>query len=288
MPLLAALLLQLLKFKTMKISLLCCSVARCTQLSEAADIVNGFWQSFSARRAGRGCAATLLRYRRLYGMSKVMNIYQRAVSVQEALQRRYPEPQTHLTAETPWQLLVAVVLSAQCTDARVNMVTPELFRRWPGPGELASAAVEDVEDVVRSTGFFHNKARNIVAAAQRVVGHFRGEVPRTLAELITLPGVARKTANVVLWGAFGLNEGIAVDTHVGRICRRLGLTAQTSPVAVERELMLLFPREEWGRVNHRLVWFGRQVCAARKPLCQQCEMLEFCPQLSVDSAEKRR
>ena len=216
-----------------------------------------------------------------------MNKKQCAALVQEKLQARYPQPQTHLTASTPWELLVATVLSAQCTDARVNKVTPHLFARWNGPAALAGAAVHEVEEVIRSTGFYHNKAKNIVAAAQRVMTHFGGEVPRTLAELITLPGVARKTANVVLWGAFGINEGVAVDTHVGRIVYRLGLTDEVEPVAVERELMTLFPREEWGRVNHRLVWFGRHVCDARKPLCEECEMRPFCPQRPLKKSKTK-
>lgn len=202
---------------------------------------------------------------------------QRAALVQERLRARYAEPETHLSADTPWQLLVAVVLSAQCTDARVNLTTPELFRRWPGPAELAGAAPEDVEATIRSTGFYRAKARHIIDAARLVMERFGGELPRTLAGLTSLPGVARKTANVVLWGAFGINEGLAVDTHVKRIAYRLGLTGATDPVRVEKDLTALFPREEWGRVNHRLVWFGRHVCAARKPRCGECEMAEFCP-----------
>ncbi len=216
----------------------------------------------------------------------VKNTKKRAQLVQNALATKYPEPQTHLLADTPWQLLVAVVLSAQCTDARVNMVTPQLFALWPDAASLAKAPVEHVEEVIRSTGFFRNKAKNIVAAAQRVMTQYAGEVPRTLAELITLPGVARKTANVVLWGAFGINEGVAIDTHVGRIAFRLGLTKSTAPVIVEKDLMALFPREEWGRVNHRMVWFGRHVCDARKPQCTLCEMQEFCPKIPWISTHK--
>lgn len=200
-----------------------------------------------------------------------------AERVLRLLQERYPQPETHLEARSPWELMIATVLAAQCTDERVNKVTPELFRRWPGPAELATATQEDVEAVVRSTGFYHNKATNIIANAKRLVEHYNGEVPRTMADLITLPGVARKTANVVLWGAFGLNEGLAVDTHVGRIARKLGLTEHEDPVRAERDLMELFPQAEWGNVNHRLVWFGRHVCAARNPACERCEMAEFCP-----------
>lgn len=205
-----------------------------------------------------------------------MNIQQRAQAVSALLQARYPTPQTHLEASTPWQLLVATVLSAQCTDARVNMVTPHLFARWPDAAAQALAPVQEVEKIIHSTGFYRNKAKNIVAAANIVVTNFGGEVPRSLEALITLPGVARKTANVVLWGAFGINEGVAVDTHVKRICFRLGLTTHTEPEAVEQDLMRLFPQAEWGQVNHRLVWFGRHVCDARKPQCAVCEMRDVC------------
>lgn len=201
----------------------------------------------------------------------------RAEKVLAALQARYPRPATHLEADNAWELLVATVLAAQCTDARVNTVTPELFRRWPGPAELALVTQEELESVIRSTGFYHSKARNLLGAAQRVVSVYGGEVPPRLDELITLPGVARKTANVVLFGAFGINEGLAVDTHVKRISYRLGLTSHTDPVDIEQDLMRLFPRAEWGDVNHRMVWFGRDVCHARSPRCAECEMADFCP-----------
>lgn len=201
----------------------------------------------------------------------------RAEAVLAALRARYPQPATHLVAANAWELLVATVLAAQCTDARVNTVTPELFRRWPGPAELARTTQEELESVIRPTGFYHSKARNLLGAARRVCDVYGGEVPPRLDELITLPGVARKTANVVLFGAFGLNEGLAVDTHVKRISYRLGLTAQTDPVAVEKDLMRLFPRAEWGDVNHRMVWFGRDVCHARSPRCGDCELSDVCP-----------
>ncbi len=201
----------------------------------------------------------------------------RAEAVLAALRARYPRPATHLVAANAWELLVATVLAAQCTDARVNTVTPELFRRWPGPAELARTTQEELESVIRPTGFYHSKARNLLGAARRVCEVYDGEVPPRLDDLITLPGVARKTANVVLFGAFGLNEGLAVDTHVKRISYRLGLTAQTDPVAVEKDLMRLFPRAEWGDVNHRMVWFGRDVCHARSPRCEDCELSGVCP-----------
>ena len=209
-----------------------------------------------------------------------------ARQVLAALQQRYPHPRTHLDAQNAWELLVATVLAAQCTDARVNTVTPELFRRWPTPAALAEAPIEELEGVIRPTGFFHSKAKNLLGAARRVRDVFDGQIPQSLEDLITIPGVARKTANVVLFGAFGINEGLAVDTHVKRIAYRLGLTDETDPVPIERDLMKLFPREEWGDVNHRMVWFGREVCDARKPLCDTCEMRPFCPRREPPKAVK--
>lgn len=205
---------------------------------------------------------------------------ERANHVLLRLTERYPHPETHLDARGAWELTVATVLAAQCTDKRVNMVTPCLFSRWPGPAALAEADILELEAVIRSTGFYHNKAKNLVAAARRVTDVFDGQVPRTMKELVTLPGVARKTANVVLWGAYGINEGIAVDTHVGRIAYRLGLTASKNPAVVEKDLMKLFPQAEWGNVNHRMVWFGRDVCTARKPACEICEMNDICPKMN--------
>ncbi len=208
-----------------------------------------------------------------------------AALVLRFLRGRYPAPATHLSARTPWELLVATVLAAQCTDARVNLVTPGLFARWPGPAELAAAPLSDVEECVRSTGFFRNKAKNIRAAGKRVAEVYGGAVPRSMADLITLPGVARKTANVVLWGAYGVNEGLAVDTHVGRIAFRLGLAGTHDPRKTEQELMALFPREEWGNVNHRLVWYGREVCRARAPLCGECGLLRLCARRGLPALE---
>lgn len=159
---------------------------------------------------------------------------QRAAKVLELLAERYPDLETHLIAESPWELLVATVLAAQCTDKRVNQVTPELFRRWPDPAALAQATIPELEEVIHSVGFYHSKAKHLIAAAQLVVKEFNGETPNTMKDLIKLPGVARKTANVVLWGGFGINEGLAVDTHVKRISGRLGLTKHTDPVDIER------------------------------------------------------
>jgi endonuclease III len=211
---------------------------------------------------------------------------QQAKLVLEKLKARYPELQTHLVAANPWQLMIATILAAQCTDARVNTVTPQLFSRWPDAAALGAADIAEVESVIRSTGFYHNKAKNIIAAGKVVSQRFGGTMPSTLEELITIPGVARKTANCVLWGGFGINVGLAVDTHVKRIAYRLGLTKQTDPVAVERDLMALFPQAEWGGVNHRMVWFGRHVCDARKPLCEECEMTTFCPRLEPPKSKK--
>ncbi len=206
-----------------------------------------------------------------------MTSKQRAGIFLQRLAKRYPHPETHLQAKSPWELLVATVLAAQCTDKRVNTITPGLFARWPGPAELAGAELEEIETCIRSAGFYRNKAKNLKAAAERITKVYDGRVPESMAELITLAGVARKTANVVLWGAFGRNEGIAVDTHVGRIARRLGLTRFEDPVRAEQDLMKLFPQEEWGNANHRMVWFGRDVCDARKPRCAHCEMTDICP-----------
>lgn len=201
---------------------------------------------------------------------------QQANNVLCALKARYPQPETHLEHKDAWELMVATILAAQCTDARVNKVTPTLFSRWNGPDAMQYASVEEIEEVIHSTGFYHNKAKNLLAAAKLISQEFKGEVPRTMKELIRVPGVARKTANVVLFGAYGINEGLAVDTHVKRITHRLGLTQNTDPVHVEKDLMEIFPQEEWGNVNHRLVWFGRHVCDARKPKCDACEMEEYC------------
>lgn len=207
---------------------------------------------------------------------------ERGAKVLEVLQRLYPELRPHLMAYNAWELLVATVLAAQCTDARVNQVTPGLFKRLPNVEAFSRVSQAELEEIIRSTGFFRNKAKNLIAAAGKVVNNFGGRVPDNMADLITLDGVARKTANVVLWGAFGKNEGLAVDTHVGRIAQRLELCA---PESIERDLCTVFPQAEWGTVNHRLVSFGRAVCRAHSPRCPDCPMLSFCPRAGV--AEKR-
>lgn len=205
-----------------------------------------------------------------------LTLESRVQEVLKALKARYPIATTQLEFKNPWQLLVATVLAAQCTDVRVNMVTPILFARWPGPQELADAAQTDLEEVIRSTGFYHNKAKNLLGAARLLRDKYDCCVPKTLDELIKLPGVARKTANVVLFGGYGINAGLAVDTHVKRISFRLGLTKNVDPVRIEQDLLKIFPQNEWGDLNHRMVWFGRDVCKARKPDCSNCELTRIC------------
>lgn len=204
-----------------------------------------------------------------------------AAKTLDVLKALYPNPRPHLMASDPWELLVATVLAAQCTDARVNQITPALFKRLPSVRDFATVPLEELEGLIRSTGFYHNKAKNLIAAAQRVVSVYDGKVPETMADLITLGGVARKTANVVLWSCFGKNEGLAVDTHVGRISVRLGLSKPGSQLQIEKALCAVFPRAEWGNVNHRMVSFGRDVCMARSPQCQTCPMRDFCSKTGV-------
>lgn len=212
-------------------------------------------------------------------MQKNSELSQRAHKVLEVLQTRYPVAKTQLQFTTPWELLAATQLSAQCTDDRVNLVTPQFFKLWPKPEILLGASQEEVEEVIRSTGFFHNKAKNLLACANKIVNEFSGEIPKNMKDMLQLPGVARKTASVVLWGAYGINEGIAVDTHVKRISYRLGLTEHTEPVKIEQDLMPLFPQTEWGNVNTRMVLFGRDVCKAKKQDCANCACAAFCPKL---------
>jgi endonuclease-3 len=202
---------------------------------------------------------------------------ERVAAILCGLDEAYPEAVCALTHSSPWELLVATILSAQCTDARVNMVTPQLFRRFPTPKSLAEAPLSEIEEKIRSTGFFRNKAKNIQGAARKLLVDFGGEVPQTLAELITLPGAARKTANVVLGVCFGRAEGVVVDTHVFRIARRLALAKGTTAEKVEQELMHILPQERWIGFSHQLIQHGRQVCVARKPRCQDCNLETVCP-----------
>jgi endonuclease-3 len=189
----------------------------------------------------------------------------------------YPDAHCELVFRDPYQLLVATILSAQCTDVRVNLVTPALFRRWPDAATLAHADRAELEDVIRSTGFFRNKAKNLIGMAQAVVADHGGRIPRTMAALQSLPGVGRKTANVILGNAFGVNEGITVDTHVLRLSRLLRLTRHTEAEPVERDLMALVPHDEWTLVSHLLIWHGRRICIANRPKCSECVLNNICP-----------
>lgn len=197
------------------------------------------------------------------------------------LARAYPRAACSLNFRSPFELLIATILSAQCTDKRVNSVTGELFRRWPGPADLATARRADLEAVIRSTGFFRAKARNIGGCAAALVERHGGDVPRTIEELTSLPGVGRKTANVVLGSGFGLPAGIVVDTHVGRITRRLGLTRRSDAVGAERDLMDAVPRGHWIAFSHRLIELGRTVCTARRPRCEDCVLSGMCARIGV-------
>lgn len=204
-----------------------------------------------------------------------------ALEVLARLKREYPDAHTELNFETPFQLLIATILSAQCTDKRVNMVTPALFREFPTPRDLASAEPARLEDMIRTTGFFRNKTKSLLGMSAALVERHGGEVPRTMAELVELPGVGRKTANVVLGNALDSSEGVVVDTHVGRLSVRLGFTNETDPVKVEQVLMRLIPREDWVRVSHLLIFHGRRVCVARAPKCAACVLNDICPSSRV-------
>ncbi len=199
------------------------------------------------------------------------------IAIADELEALYPEVRCELDFATPFQLLVATILSAQCTDKRVNMVTPALFARFPDAVAMAGAPVAELETLIRSTGFFHNKAKSILGAARMLVADFGGEVPRTMEQLLRLPGVARKTGNVVLGSGFGIEEGIAVDTHVIRLTGRWRITKHDDPVKIERDLCALLPRERWTRVGHQIIWHGRRVCEARAPKCGACTLADLCP-----------
>jgi endonuclease III len=200
----------------------------------------------------------------------------RIAAILKALDEAYPDAVCALTHRSPWELLVATILSAQCTDVRVNMVTPELFKRFPTPAAMAKATLPELERLIRTTGFYHNKAKSIKGAAQKIVEEFKGKVPQTLAELITIPGAARKTANVVLGVSFGKAEGVVVDTHVFRIAHRLDLAKGDTAQKVEQELMKVIPQDRWIAFSHQLIHHGRQVCIARKPKCRECNLEPLC------------
>ena len=200
-----------------------------------------------------------------------------AREIQRRLAIAYPDAHCELDHRNAFELAVATVLSAQCTDKRVNMVTPDLFRRWPSAESLAAAPIGEIEAVIRSTGFFRNKAKSIQGLARMVVAQHGGVLPRTMDALIDLPGIGRKTANVVLGNAFGMNEGVVVDTHVARLSMRFGLTKETDAVRIERALMPLFERESWAQLSHLMIWHGRRTCDARAPKCNDCVLVDICP-----------
>jgi len=205
----------------------------------------------------------------------------RAARILALLKREYPDAHCELDYQTPYQLLVATILSAQCTDARVNLVTPAFFARYPTPAALAGADRGEVEDLIRSTGFFRNKARSLVGMAQALLEGHAGLVPREMEQLRALPGVGRKTANVILGNAYGINEGVTVDTHVTRLSGLLRLTRQKTAEKIERDLMALMPREDWTLVSHLLIWHGRRVCIAQRPRCEACVLRKLCPSARV-------
>ena len=207
---------------------------------------------------------------------------ERAIEVCERLNRRYGPVECFLDHQNPFRLVISVLLSAQTTDAQVNKVTPELFRRWPTPYEMAGASVADVMDVIKSLGFYKTKAKHCVEAARMIVADYGGEVPSTMRELQKLPGVGRKTANIVLNVGFGIVEGIAVDTHVNRIAHRLALSPKThekEPLKTEQDLLKILPHEYWESVNHQWISFGREICSARSPKCAECPLADLCPLL---------
>jgi len=205
----------------------------------------------------------------------------RAIEVFARLKRAHPDAHCELDHETPLQLLMATILSAQCTDKRVNMVTPTLFKRFPTAQALADAQQEELEEIIKSTGFFRNKSKSLIGLGKALVERHGGAVPDSMETLVKLPGVGRKTANVILGNAFRKNEGVVVDTHVGRLSLRLGLTRETDPVKVEQELMPLIPREDWTMLAHVLVFHGRRICYARTPKCEICVLSEICPSSTV-------
>jgi endonuclease-3 len=209
----------------------------------------------------------------------------RALEILVRLKTLYPDAPCTLDYATPVQLLVATILSAQCTDERVNLVTPELFRRFPDAAALAKADIKELEGLIRSTGFYRNKAKNIKAACTLIMQEFNGQVPASMEKLLLLPGVARKTANVVLAHGYNINAGVTVDTHVKRLCDRLGLTEYTDPIRIERDLMRLLPQPDWENWSIRLVYYGRAVCKARSPQCSVCILADLCPSaiLPVDN-----
>lgn len=206
---------------------------------------------------------------------------ERKASVIKAVKAAYPKAGCSLKHRSVWQLMVATILSAQCTDERVNLTTPNLFKAYPTPKALGDAKQEDVEKLIRSCGFYKNKAKNIIAASKTIAENYKGRVPKTMEELTTLPGVARKTANVVLGTGYGINDGIVVDTHVTRLSNRLDLSKNTEPEKIEKDLIKIVPREEWTNFSHQLIAHGRTICQARNPKCAECPLSSLCPRKGV-------
>ena len=207
-----------------------------------------------------------------------------AAKIVKRLKAEYPDAECALTHRTPLELTIATILSAQCTDARVNIVTQDLFKQYQSAQDFAAAPVSDLEKAVQSTGFFRNKARNIKACCQQLVDQHGGKIPQDMDQLVELPGIGRKTANVVLGTAFGLPTGVVVDTHVTRLSNRLGLTTHSDAVKIERDLIALLPKSEWIDFSHRMIHHGRRVCVARKPRCEQCVLNDICPRVGVQDA----
>lgn len=215
-------------------------------------------------------------------MAKVTKAQAHAREVSDALEKEYPEAICALVHKNAFELLAATILSAQCTDERVNLTTPALFKKYPGPTELAKADQDDLETLIKSTGFFRAKSKSLIGMAKGVVEEHGGEIPQNLDDLVRLPGVGRKTANVVLGTCYGIPSGVVVDTHVGRNSIRLGLTKETDPVKVERDLIALLPAEEWIDFSHRMILHGRAICKARRPECERCPLSPLCPKIGVN------
>lgn len=234
--------------------------------------------SRSGARAKKRAAKTAPRAK---ARKKLAPAATRSPEIFDRLHHAYPDARCALDFQTPFQLLIATILSAQCTDKRVNMVTPALFGRYATPAALAAAKLEQLEDVIRSTGFFRNKAKSLVGMAAAIEERHGGTVPSEMEHLVKLPGVGRKTANVILGNAFGRDEGVVVDTHVARLSQRLALTRQSDPAKIEQDLMGLFPRHHWTLLAHLLIEHGRQVCVARTPRCQHCVVSDLCPSSKV-------
>lgn len=207
----------------------------------------------------------------------VLDLKKRTTEIIKRLKKAYPDAHCALNHTNPFELLIATILSAQCTDERVNIVTADLFRKCRGPEDFVRVSQEELERDIHSTGFFRNKAKNIKAASQRLIDVYAGKIPQTMDEILTLGGVARKTGNVVLGNAFGIASGVVVDTHVSRLSQRLGLTEEKTPEKIERDLQELVPKKDWVMFSHWLIYHGRQVCNARKPKCHECVLADICP-----------